>query len=292
MPPRVWRRRGVCFRSLGALRTDTSLWLAMKLLVRLGPMNDCDSWSDVIIFCIALHTGMCVLHFKRPWARLGLEPHHRIVRVVAILYPVTMASLAFVNGKSAYVAQGSLCALPVRPFWYRLALSWIPRYLILTFIMAVSVATYTFVATSFRILSDQLNGSVSTLAIGSASFCGPVSPNDHVLHRHRAIQKELRLTFIYPVVYFLMWVPSFVNHCFGYSTKTPPFVLNTVALVCQLLQCATDCVVFNLRERPWRVKPLKRQVRTPFHHVSPVQQWWDREWADISSDDDCETSSQ
>lgn len=56
-----------------------------------------------------------------------------------------MASIAFANPKDAYITQGTFCYLPPRPFWYRLALAWIPRYLILSTILCVYVAVFIYV---------------------------------------------------------------------------------------------------------------------------------------------------
>lgn len=50
--------------------------------------------------------------------------------ILWICLPPLAASLAFVNG-GRYTNQGTFCLLPVRPFWYRLGLSWIPRYVLL-----------------------------------------------------------------------------------------------------------------------------------------------------------------
>lgn len=60
------------------------------------------------------------------------------------------ASLAFINPDWAYLSQGALCTLPIRPFWYRLALAWIPRYLIALIIIGLAIAIYAYVGFEFR----------------------------------------------------------------------------------------------------------------------------------------------
>ena len=70
-----------------------------------------------------------------------------------------------------------------------------------------------------------------------------------------AILRQLRLLFIYPVVYVLMWVFPFVSHCLQYSdyfAAHPPFWLNIVATCSLALQAGADCAVFSWREKPWR----------------------------------------
>jgi hypothetical protein len=70
-----------------------------------------------------------------------------------------------------------------------------------------------------------------------------------------AILHQLRLLFIYPVVYVLMWVFPFVSHCLqysGYFAMHPPFWLSVVATCSLALQAGADCAVFSWREKPWR----------------------------------------
>ena len=86
--------------------------------------------SDFAILVIALHT---ILHIFRPTKKVGkggLYPFRHYIYVAWIAFPILAASLAFVNKGNAYVTSGNFCYLPKRPFWYRLALSWIPRYLV------------------------------------------------------------------------------------------------------------------------------------------------------------------
>ena len=47
-----------------------------------------------------------------------------------ILLPLILASISFSNSQPAYTAQGAFCSLPTSPIWYRIALSYAPRYLI------------------------------------------------------------------------------------------------------------------------------------------------------------------
>lgn len=61
-----------------------------------------------------------------------------------------MSGLAFVNPHDAFVSNGPFCSLPIRPFWYRLALAWIPRYVIIFIVLGLAIAVYTYVAFHFR----------------------------------------------------------------------------------------------------------------------------------------------
>ena len=50
---------------------------------------------------------------------------------------------------SIQVSQGTFCYLPPRPIWYRLALAWIPRYLILCTILGIYLAVYLYTKSKF-----------------------------------------------------------------------------------------------------------------------------------------------
>lgn len=82
------------------------------------------------------------------------------------------------------------------------------------------------------------------------------------LHVQRAIiRRQLRLTFIYPIVYLILWMAPFVLHCMQYNmyyAKQPPFALGIIANSCYTLMAAVDCAIFCYRERPWRHIPANK----------------------------------
>jgi G protein-coupled receptor GPR1 len=289
-----------------------------------------------------------------------------------------MAGMAFVNPHWGYMSQGAFCTLPIRPFWYRLALAWIPRYLIAIIILGLAVAIYTHVGFAFHSFSQigqSIKPSFSTTtptlsvydveegrAAGSEPFdtaeqhsqttpgrrassivyeafpsqrrasavtfaldkedshhphergrrsqsvpttlrnsivpihdvlsdvpvfasqtlesttkpssipyqepspsnsrnpsplsnC-PVSHVQRQLAQERArVHKQLRLMFIYPLTYILMWIIPFVSHCMQYQDKWaahPVYWLTMMSTICITLMGTVDCLVFSLRERPWR----------------------------------------
>ncbi|KAL9631619.1 MAG: hypothetical protein Q9164_005783 [Protoblastenia rupestris] len=266
---------------------------------------------------IALHTALTIFKPRTLIEESGLYPYRYAAYTGWVIYPSLMASLAFIHGRDAYVVQGAFCSLPIRPFWYRLALSWVPRYAILIFILSVYVAVYFYIKFKFRNLAAQMSETQSTFshtmtdrdrALLSAEVDGEntPSPNATLHRRHKAIRKQLRYMFVYPLVYLLMWIPPFANHCFGYSKTLPPFALNMVALACLTLQCAADCLVFNMREKPWRhmrrfgdrgpaincTKDNEKRIKSP--PTAPADEehgpekrsrnWWDQESAAIGTD--------
>ena len=198
------------------------------------------------------------------------------------------------------MSQGTFCYLPARPIWYRLALSWVPRYLILCIILGIYLAVYLYTKSKFGDFDDakfsthsfasestphhsrtdrqgsrpsfgldgaedpqigELNTETSSPGLDSlnafrratevdispskpyesvkgppARFVNRTPPllealNDSTLlsaankriessanaalrQRHKAIKKQLRYLFVYPLVYLAMWIPAFVNQCY------------------------------------------------------------------------------
>ncbi|KAF4884057.1 G protein-coupled receptor GPR1 [Colletotrichum fructicola] len=105
--------------------------------------------SDIAVVLIALHTAVYIFRPRYSGRQSGLYPHRRIAFAVFILLPLLMASLAFINSPG-YANNGEYCYLPVRPEWTRLALSWVPRYMILLTIVALYAYIYTYVTLRIR----------------------------------------------------------------------------------------------------------------------------------------------
>ena len=73
--------------------------------------------------------------------------------------------------------------------------------------------------------------------------------------RHRAIKRQLRYLFIYPLVYMIVWTIPFASHCLQYTdyfSRNPPYALQCASVSVLALQCAVDCCLFAFREKPWR----------------------------------------
>lgn len=344
--------------------------------------------ADFAVLAIAVHTSLQIF---RPNIRSigntieesGLYRHRHWVYLAYAILPPSMSSLAFIRGRYGYRSSGVYCSLPIRPFWYRLAISWIPRYVITLIVAGLYVAVYIHVALQFRSISwlrrvpfptqraQPSLAQTSTLYDGivespferqysmqqdrapqaggskRASHVGPLheSPNNHrrkassgttlveplpllerpsiptsstaglatngrsesmsqdgtmdiitnsfqarnksadgpsaeppkdcpserstdffnrgvmredMRRRHQAIQRQICSLFVYPAIYFLVWLFPFVNHVLNYSdyfAQHPEFwlVLLTYTTLSSMGLC--DCVVFSLRERPWRHVP-------------------------------------
>ncbi|RFU32862.1 hypothetical protein B7463_g3437, partial [Scytalidium lignicola] len=113
--------------------------------------------SDFAILMIAVHTALYIFKPSTSAGEGGLYPYRRIAYVLWVIFPLLMASLAFINERDAYTTSegGAYCYLPVRPYWYRIGLSWIPRYVIFTVILSIYASIYGYVSYKFRDFSRE-----------------------------------------------------------------------------------------------------------------------------------------
>ncbi|KAM0325844.1 hypothetical protein ACHAQA_007146 [Verticillium albo-atrum] len=68
------------------------------------------------------------------------------------------------------------------------------------------------------------------------------------------IRRQLRLLFVYPLVYMLVWAVPFAQHVVRWNepTQAGPFALVLASLISLCTQGAADAVLFACREKPWR----------------------------------------
>jgi len=91
-------------------------------------------------------------------------------------------------------------------------------------------------------------------------------------HRRARVERQMRTLFIFPIVYFLMWIPPFINHLYqvitydSTATHLPPgtFVITVLATVFLPAQGFVNVCVYAVRERPWRRRKRteKKSTRT------------------------------
>lgn len=311
---------------------------------------------------IAVHSA---LYIFRPGLTAvgegGLFRYRHSVYVAWVAFSILMPSLAYINSAPAYSAQGTFCYLPVRPVWYRMALAWVPRYIILVTILILYASIYIYVRMKFRTfrshvgastlemdtidlaipgtqppkdgeglpqlddhglistlptsdsrqasnasdqpfaklsqtIAEKLNfpppcsseprpwtydgasspsrrgslpvsitnpeggtGSSSEISHGNKARGGAADGASAELRRRRiAISRQLRLLFIYPLVYALMWIPSLVSNLLQYRdqfVRDPNYPLACMVAFTIPIQCAVDCWLFTIREKPWRYIP-------------------------------------
>lgn len=97
-----------------------------------------------------MHAALYVFRCSTAVSGGGLYRYRYIAYFCWVAFSLVTASLAFLNENNPFVSQGTFCYLPVRPFWYRLALAWVPRYLMFGMILGTYIAIYTYVKYKFK----------------------------------------------------------------------------------------------------------------------------------------------
>ncbi|KAF2150114.1 hypothetical protein K461DRAFT_315121 [Myriangium duriaei CBS 260.36] len=96
--------------------------------------------TDLVILAIVVHMSVQILvPDTTAISEGGLHRYKKWVFAGIVCLPFVDACIAFSNKNGGYTAVGAFCNLPVRPFWYRLFLSWVPRYLIAMTILTLTI---------------------------------------------------------------------------------------------------------------------------------------------------------
>ena len=129
--------------------------------------------ADIAILSFALHTYLLIfkpsLNMKLPHLNRvegGLYKIRWLVYSLSIVVPLVFASLAFING-TGYDSLVCWCYLPERPVWYRLVLSWVPRWCIVVAIFLIYGMIYFHVIKEFKMLNSLFT---TTSREGSLKF--------------------------------------------------------------------------------------------------------------------------
>jgi G protein-coupled receptor GPR1 len=110
--------------------------------------------ADLSVLFIALHMTLYVFRPPQKSGHGGLYRYRYWIYGLWVVLPLFVALLAFTNRSGpAYVTSGIMTYLPKRPFWYRLALAWIPRHITIFSIIAMYAAIYIYVEVKFRSFS-------------------------------------------------------------------------------------------------------------------------------------------
>ncbi|KAI3332393.1 hypothetical protein HD806DRAFT_193518 [Xylariaceae sp. AK1471] len=104
---------------------------------------------DIAVLLIAIHTALFIVKRQHPGAPVGLEPYRRIAYTLWATVPIILAAIVPITG-SSFVDNGRHCSLPIEPAWYRSALSWVPRYIVFSFIIVTYTWLYLYVYFRFR----------------------------------------------------------------------------------------------------------------------------------------------
>lgn len=113
--------------------------------------------ADLAILTFALHTlllifkpNLSVKVLNSGRVEGGMYKYRYYVYGLSFVIPLFMASLAYIGvGYQSFVCW---CYLPQQPVWYRLVLSWVPRYCIIVIIILIYGLIYYYVLKEFKAL--------------------------------------------------------------------------------------------------------------------------------------------
>ncbi|KAM5345203.1 hypothetical protein ACJ41O_011065 [Fusarium nematophilum] len=92
--------------------------------------------------------------------------------------------------------------------------------------------------------SARSSGSNVVLSQGDFNTPGTVKTREKIL-------RQLRLLFVYPLVYVVVWTLPFIVQLTGYG-RGAPFGMRMASIIFLCSQGLADAVVFGLREKPWK----------------------------------------
>lgn len=266
--------------------------------------------SDFAILCFAIHVALLIY---RPNIKVntgtaiegGLYPYRIYIYVTSFLVPVFLAAIAFTNHVS-YAPLTNWCYLSNEALWCRLALSWIPRYIIIVAIFVIYGCVYRHVTKQYSAVARRLRGGkkglpfwkrwfkmLTFILFSDVKIAGDASEDssthkveineayNNFKSRRTIAERQMKLIFIYPVSYVFLWVAPLITHAmdFKYGTKRRPVMwLTYISAFMQPFNCTVDTCVFLIREKPW-----KDEATTQLDFTIPQQPTTKRLYLDQAS---------
>ena len=175
--------------------------------------------ADIAVLALAIHTALLIFRkFSGPEG--GLYKYRYYVYAINFFVPIFMASLAFINKPRSFSPLVTWCYLPVKPYWYRLVLSWIPRYLILVSILAIYLSIYIYVKLEYRkVIKDYKTSQtyIDDSAPGDddkdqKSFLTRVKnffTPSFAKNKEPLTTKRVAILIVYPIFRFISYFPGF-----------------------------------------------------------------------------------
>jgi G protein-coupled receptor GPR1 len=98
------------------------------------------------------------------------------------------------------------------------------------------------------------HASSASSASSSVFLSGSALDASGMAKTREKIRRQLRLLFVYPLVYMITWLVPFVAHILRWDdpTESGPFVVVLLSLISMCIQGAADSLLFSTREKPWR----------------------------------------
>lgn len=255
--------------------------------------------ADLAVLSLAIHTALLVFR-KSSTPEGGLYKYRYYVYGITFLLPLIMASLAFIShGRHSYFPQITWCYLPIHPMWYRLVLSWIPRYIIIVSILSIYISIYIYVKLEYAkvvkdfkqsqtyLHKDFRPNSVSSVSKGKPTtkiftwFTKPFNSPDASIHstedenqdntQSPATKKKISLnklagTFKFGILRFISYFPGF-SFLEPSRQNEAPVVDNTEMLDIQAM-AIREFQKDTMAKFQVRRNMIERQIRSIF--VYPV----------------------
>ena len=127
--------------------------------------------ADIAVLMIAVHTALSLIRPHSSSGETGLYPYRRFAYLCWAVVPLVLAGIVPLTG-ARFVDDGPNCYLPSNPSWYRLMLSWVPRYIIFLVILLTYFGIYAYVRFQLaRFCRDQRRASSQSMASVTAECC-------------------------------------------------------------------------------------------------------------------------
>lgn len=230
--------------------------------------------GDLAILSFAIHT-LLIIFFPRKTGGLYFIRYY--VYVLSIVGPAIMASLAFINDVG-YVELDIWCYLPERPKWYRLVLSWGPRYGIMLAILIIYCTIYFYVISQLKKLEKQQVQQQTLSSTMNTNFnlqANLQNDNQEKLKtRYKVIARQTKIIFLYPLAYFILWIIPLVSNSLRLELKSN-FGIAVISAFITPFNGTIDTLVYLYREKPWTLT-YSKTPKSPFAPQEQVSTW--RKW--------------
>lgn len=141
--------------------------------------------ADIAVLMIAIHTALSLIRPQPSSSDTGLYPYRRCAYLCWAVVPLVLAGIVPLTG-SRFNDDGPNCYLPANPTWYRLMLSWVPRYIIFLAIFLTYVGIYAYVRFQLaRFCRDQRRASNQSMTSSPGGCFCESSPHPHPHHYQR-----------------------------------------------------------------------------------------------------------
>lgn len=230
--------------------------------------------GDLAILSFAINTLLTIFYPRRTG---GLYFIRYYIYVLSIVGPAILASLAFINNVG-YVELDIWCYMPERPKWYRLALSWGPRYGIMLAILIIYCTIYFYIISQLKKLESQqreqsraMTNNTSTTNHNDFNINLQFGNEEKLKTRYKVIARQTKVIFLYPLAYFFLWIFPLVSNSLRLELKSN-YPISVLVGFMQSFNGTVDTLVYLYREKPWKLT-YSNTPKSPFAPDEQIPQW-------------------